>query len=98
MDRAWKTAATARSWDRWNPDVVAFQGLLAEQSGQFRVAARLYHRAAELEQQPWSNTFREARALRRAGLVAEARAVCRRNNASNPLEPELWLGACADAF
>ncbi|RDI74861.1 O-Antigen ligase [Gaiella occulta] len=96
-DRAWTTAATARSWNRWSPDVVRFQGLLAEQAGRFRLAARLYHRAAELDLQPWTNTFREARALRRAGLVAQARAACRRSIASNPLEPELRRGTCEDA-
>jgi Flp pilus assembly protein TadD len=97
LGEAWETAATARSWDRWNPEVVMFQGLLAEQSGRFRAAADLYRRAAELDQQPWANTFREARALRRAGLLAEARAACRRAIASNPIEPELTYGACADA-
>ncbi len=91
-----RTAATARSWDRWSPAVVEFQGLLAEQQGQFTAAALLYRRAAELDPEPWTNTFREARALRRAGLVAEARAACLRSIASNPLEPELKRGVCDD--
>ncbi len=96
LARASSTAATARSWDRWNPAVVEFQGLLAEQEGQFRAAASLYRRAAELDLEPWTNTFREARALRRAGLAAQARAACRRSIAANPLEPELQRGVCED--
>jgi hypothetical protein len=96
LTRASSTAATARSWDRWSSAVVEFQGLLAEQDGQFRAAARLYGRAAELDLEPWTNTFREARALRRAGLVAQARAACRRSIAANPLEPELRRGVCED--
>lgn len=94
--RASGTAATARTWDRWDPDVVTFQGLVAEREGRFEDAARLYHRAAELALQPWPNFYREARALQRAGLVEQSRAACRRAAASNPLEPELQKGVCED--
>ena len=60
-------------------------------------ARRTLGRAPELDQQSWTNTFREERALRRAGFVSQARAACRRAIASNPIEPELTYGACADA-
>ena len=93
---AWKTAASARSWDRWDPAVVEFQGSLAEQSGRFIDAAILYRRAAALSLRPWTNSYREAVVLQRAGLVAAAREACRRAITANPLEPALQNGVCAD--
>ena len=92
--RAAERARYARGWGRWDPDVVSFQGLIAERSGHFERAADLYARAAELSQQPWLDTYREARAARRAGLDERSRDACRRAHASNPLEPELWRGVC----
>ncbi len=94
LARAAERARHARGWVRWDPEVVSFQGLIAERSAQFERAADLYARAAELSQQPWLDTYREARAARRAGLDERSRDACRRAHASNPLEPELWRGVC----
>lgn len=91
---AWVIAASARSWDRWDPAVVEFQALLAEQDGRFRDAAALYRRAATLSARPWPSSYREAAALYQAGLIEESRAACRRAIAANPLDPALQSGVC----
>ncbi len=91
---AWATAASARRWDRWDPAVIEFQGLLAEHDGRFLAAAGLYRRAATLSVQPWMNSYREARALQRAGRLDEARAACRRARTANPLGADLQDGVC----
>jgi tetratricopeptide (TPR) repeat protein len=96
LDAAARTAASARSWDRWDPDVVAFQALVADAQGRLPDAAALYRRAAELSQQPWTLYYREADVLRRAGRVQASRAACRQAIAANPLEPELQRGVCDD--
>ena len=95
--RAWRLASTARRYDRWSPDVVAFQGRLAESTGNYDLAARLYAHAADLSQQPWVDEYRRARALRAAGRVRSSIAVCRLAQRQNPLEPLLHEDACADA-
>jgi tetratricopeptide (TPR) repeat protein len=97
LEQAGTTAASARSWDRWDPAVIEFQGLVAEREGRFEDAARLYRRAATLALQPWNDSYREARALERAGLTEQSLEACRRAIASNPLEPELRRGVCEDA-
>ncbi len=91
---AWATAASARRWDRWDPAVVEFQGMLAQQEGRLLDAAALYHRAATLSAQPWTNSFREARVLEQAGLLGRARAACRRAIAANPLGTDVQNGVC----
>ncbi len=89
-----RTASSARSWNRWDPAVVDFQGFLADQDGRFVAAAALYHRAAELSAQPWTESYREAEALRKAGRLRASRAACRRAIAANPLEPDLQRAVC----
>ena len=91
---AWATAASARRWDRWDPAVVEFQALLAQQGGRLLDAAALYHRAAALSAQPWTNSFREARVLEQAGLLERSRAACRRAIAANPLGADVQNGVC----
>jgi hypothetical protein len=93
---AWSSVQRARSFDRWDPAVVSYEGILAESAGRFAVAASLYGRAADLSQQPWVDWYRQARALKRAGLVAASRAKCRQATASDPLERNLRTGACRD--
>jgi hypothetical protein len=93
---AWRLAASARSADRWSPEVADFQGALAEQAGRYELAARRYQEASELSLQPWVDEFRRARALRRAGRLAASRASCRKARAENPLEFALGSGPCRD--
>ncbi len=92
--KATSTAAAARSWDRWDPSVIAFQASLAEQQGRLLVAAAEFHKAATLSRQPWSLYFSEADVLHRAGRIAASEAACRRAIAANPLEPDLRREPC----
>lgn len=94
--RAWDLASRARWFDRWNPDVVAWQGQVAETAGHYVLAAELYEHAASLAQQPWVDEFRRARALRSAGLAAARKSACLAARAENPLEWRLQLGPCSD--
>jgi hypothetical protein len=96
VEEAWKRARTARDMSPWDPRIVSYQGLLAERLGEFRTAAELYGRAAELSPQPWTDTFRRARALRRGGFRRESARACRLAHAQNPLEPGLSRGVCED--
>ena len=96
LAEAWTVARGARELARWDPEIVSYQGRLAERFGRFRLAAELYGRAAELSRQPWTDTYRRARALRRAGLRQESAEACLRAHAQNPLEPELTSGVCGD--
>jgi len=91
---AWSAVTRARSFDRWDPAVVSYEGILTESAGKFELAASLYRRAAELSQQPWVDTFRRARVLSRAGLSKESRAACEEAIASDPLERILRTGPC----
>jgi hypothetical protein len=93
---AWSHVTRARSFDRWDPAVVSYEGFLAESDGKLRLAASLYRRAATLSQQPWADQYREARALKSAGLVKASRAVCLRAINSDPLEHSLRTGVCAN--
>jgi hypothetical protein len=93
---AWSSVRRARSFDRWDPAAASYEGILAESAGRYVVAASLYARAAELAQQPWVDTYRQARALKRAGLVKASRAACRRAIAADPLERGLRTGVCKD--
>jgi len=93
---AWSSVTRARSFDRWDPAVVSYEGILAESAERFALAASLYGRAADLSQQPWVDTYRRARVLRRAGLVKASREACELAIASDPLERGLRTGACQD--
>jgi len=91
---AWSSIRQARSFDRWDPAVVSYEGILAESASRFVLAASLYARAADLSQQPWVDWYRQARALRSAGLAKASRATCLRAIASDPLERGLRTGPC----
>jgi len=91
---AWSSVRRARSFDRWDPAVVSYEGVLAESAGRYVVAASLYEQAAKLAQQPWTDLYRRARALKRAGLVGASRAACRQAIAADPLERGLQTGVC----
>jgi hypothetical protein len=95
--RAWQLASRARTFDRWDGDVISWQGQVAESAGHFLLAARLYNRAVGLTQQPWVDQFARARVLRRAGLVKASREACRAAHSENPLEWRLQVGPCAHA-
>lgn len=93
---AWSSIKRARSFDRWDPAVVSYEGILTESAGRFRLAASLYGRAADLSQQPWVDWYRQARALKQAGLVRASREKCLQTIASDPLERGLRTGPCAE--
>jgi O-antigen ligase len=83
---AWLAADDALRLDPWNADALALQGLLAESSGRYRIAAGRYALAARVSQRPWLQWVREARALRSGGAIASSRAACRRAILGNPGE------------
>jgi O-antigen ligase len=92
-----RLADRARTFNRWDPAIVSQQARVAEGVGSYETAARLYGRAAELAQQPWTDLYRQARALRSAGRGEASLAACRAAIRSNPLEPELRRGVCEEA-
>jgi hypothetical protein len=94
---SWSHVSRALDFDRWDPEAVSYQGSLAEANADYRLAASLYEKAATLSQQPWVEHYRQARALRSAGLVAASRAVCRAIVAEDPLDRSLRGGVCEDA-
>lgn len=97
FDEAWHLAARARTFNRLDPEIVRYQGLLAEGAKNYLQAAALYRRAAELAQQPWTDQYRLARALHSAGRITASRRACKTAIVGNPLEPELRRGVCAEA-
>lgn len=84
----------ARRLEPWDPATLSAEGRLAEAQGRFEDAAAFYAAAARLSQRPWLDHFREARALRRSGMIAASRAACRRAVTLNPREPLLRSGHC----
>lgn len=89
-----RLAERARAFSPWDPEILAQQGRVAEGLGSYDRAAELYARAADLAPQPWTNRYREARALLSAGRIRESRLACRAAILGNPLEPELRRGIC----
>jgi hypothetical protein len=94
--RAWAAAARARSYDRWNPDVVDLQAQIAARTGNLGLSASLYARAAELALRPWREQARRAEVLQRAGRGTASQAACRMALKENPLELALRTGVCGD--
>ena len=84
----------ALRWNRWSPQAVALNGRLAEQRGDYRIAAMEYARAADFSQAPWLNHLREARAYAAADDGPGWIAACRRAAAENPSETTLRYGIC----
>jgi tetratricopeptide (TPR) repeat protein len=93
---AWYHAVAAQELDPWNPEAVALEALALERAARFHRAAKRYERAAELSQRPWLQRYRQARALKSAGLSAEAAAACAEAFAANPAEPRLRRGPCLE--
>lgn len=89
-----RLAARARSFNRWDPAIVSFQGRLLEAGGANDRAAAAYARAADLSQQPWLDLYRQARALDSAGRSLASLQACRRAITANPLERILQSGVC----
>ncbi len=80
--------------DPWNAAAVSAQGRLLEEQGRFVAAAARYARAATLSQRPWLESFRQARALRRAGDIPGTVAACMRAQHADPPEDALHVPPC----
>lgn len=96
LDQAAGLIDRARAFNPWDPAIVSYRGRVAEGYAQYDRAAELYDRASDLSLQPWTDRYRQARALREAGRIRESRVACREAILSNPLEPELRRGICED--
>jgi hypothetical protein len=93
--RAWEHTESARRLNRWNPEVYALQGTIAQENGDFALAVDRYRAAERLARHAWLYEFRSARALDRAGASGASRDACRRAVLMNPREPLLLGGPCA---
>jgi O-antigen ligase len=91
-NKAWTLALDARSLDPWDPRVPAFQGKLAQASGDVVLAAEKYAKSATLSRQPWIQYFQEARVFQDAHRNAARKRACRKALATNPTEQTLrWI-------
>jgi len=87
-------ARAATTLDPWLAGGYELQGRIAEAAGDFRLAAERYRTASGLSRRPWLDSFREARALDRLGLVEPTRQACAAAHRANPGEPMLSNGPC----
>ncbi len=87
-------ARAATTLDPWLAEGYELQGRIAEAAGDFRLAAERYRTASGLSRRPWLDSFREARALDRLGLVEPTRQACAAAHRANPGEPMLSKGPC----
>ena len=93
-DDAWSLLRRARGFDPWNAEAFNAQAGVAEKATEYRRAAALYARAAQLSRNAWAEEYRRARALRAGGDIPAAKGACARALHLNPIEPLVERGAC----
>jgi Mg-chelatase subunit ChlI len=85
---------SALRWNRWDPAVHEWAGVIAERAGEDTVAADDYAKAATLTQYPWLEQILEARAAKAAGDRTRAKRACAASHRGNASRTHLYEEVC----
>jgi hypothetical protein len=85
---------SAVRWNRWDPSVHEWAGVVAERAGDETVAAADYAKAATLSQSPWLERILEARAAKAGGDRRRALRACAAAHQGNPGRTHLYEEVC----
>jgi hypothetical protein len=85
---------SAARWNRWDPSVHEWAGVVAERAGEEAVAADDYAKAATLSQSPWLEQILEARAAKAGGDRKRAVRACAAAHQGNPGRTHLYEEVC----